>query len=41
VIARDVQVVQGAALFIAVMFVLVNLMVDLLNLYLDPRARPA
>ena len=41
VIARDVQVVQGAALFIAVMFVLVNLVVDLLNLYLDPRARPA
>jgi peptide/nickel transport system permease protein len=41
VIARDVQVVQGAALFIAVMFVLVNLVVDLLNLYLDPRTRPA
>ena len=41
VIARDVQVVQGAALFIAVMFVLVNMVVDLLNLYLDPRARPA
>src|SRR5216683_1513067 len=41
VIARDVQVVQGAALFIAISFVLVNLVVDLLNLYLDPRARPA
>jgi len=41
VIARDVQVVQGAALFIAVMFVVVNMVVDLLNLYLDPRARPA
>jgi peptide/nickel transport system permease protein len=41
VIARDVQVVQGAALFIALVFVLVNLVVDLLNLYLDPRARPA
>jgi peptide/nickel transport system permease protein len=41
VIARDVQVVQGAALFIAVMFVLVNLVVDLLNLYVDPRTRPA
>ena len=41
VIARDVQVVQGAALFIALSFVLVNLMVDLLNLYLDPRSRPA
>ncbi len=41
VIARDVQVVQGAALFIALSFVVVNLVVDLLNLYLDPRARPA
>jgi peptide/nickel transport system permease protein len=41
VIARDVQVVQGAALFIALSFVLVNLAVDLLNLYLDPRSRPA
>jgi peptide/nickel transport system permease protein len=41
VIARDVQVVQGAALFIALSFVIVNLVVDLLNLYLDPRSRPA
>ena len=41
VIARDVQVVQGAALFIALSFVLVNLVVDLLNLCLDPRSRPA
>jgi peptide/nickel transport system permease protein len=41
VIARDVQVVQGAALFIALAFVLVNLVVDIVNLYLDPRSRPA
>ena len=41
VLARDVQAVQGAALFIALSFVLVNLVVDLLNLYLDPRSRPA
>ncbi len=41
VIARDVQVVQGAALFIALSFVLVNLVVDVVNLYLDPRSRPA
>jgi peptide/nickel transport system permease protein len=41
VIARDVQVVQGAALFIALSFVVVNLVVDVVNLYLDPRARPA
>ena len=30
-----------AALFIALSFVMVNLVVDLLNLYLDPRSRPA
>ncbi|HVQ74871.1 MAG TPA: ABC transporter permease [Candidatus Binatia bacterium] len=41
VLARDVQVVQGAALFIALTFVVVNLVVDVLNLYLDPRSRPA
>ena len=41
VLARDVQAVQGAALFIALSFVMVNLVVDLLNLYLDPRSRPA
>ncbi len=41
VIARDVQVVQGAALFIALSFVIVNLVVDVLNAYLDPRTRPA
>jgi len=33
--------VQGAALFIALSIVIVNLAVDLLNLYLDPRSRPA
>jgi peptide/nickel transport system permease protein len=41
VIARDVLVVQGAALFIALTFVLVNLAVDVLNLFLDPRTQPA
>jgi len=41
VIARDIQVVQGAALFIALAFVLVNLAVDVMNLILDPRTRPA
>jgi peptide/nickel transport system permease protein len=37
VIARDIQVVQGVVLFIALSFVLVNLVVDLANLMLDPR----
>ena len=41
VIARDIQVVQGAALFIALAFVLVNLAADVMNLVLDPRTRPA
>jgi peptide/nickel transport system permease protein len=39
VIARDIQVVQGVVLFIALSFVLVNLVVDLANLMLDPRTR--
>jgi peptide/nickel transport system permease protein len=41
VIARDILVVQGAALFIALVFVLVNLIADVVNLFLDPRTRPA
>src|SRR5262245_47628158 len=41
VIARDILVVQGAALFIALSFVLVNLVVDVLNQFLDPRTKPA
>lgn len=39
ILARDVSVVQGAVLVIAVWFVLVNLTVDVVNLALDPRAR--
>ncbi|WP_053218547.1 ABC transporter permease [Virgibacillus senegalensis] len=34
---RDFTVVQGAVLFIAFVFVLINLLVDLLYSYLDPR----
>lgn len=37
--ARDVPVVQGAVLLIALVFVLVNLMIDILNAFLDPRVR--
>jgi ABC-type dipeptide/oligopeptide/nickel transport system permease component len=32
-------VVQGGVLFVAVAFVLVNLLVDLVYAYLDPRIR--
>lgn len=36
---RDFAVIQGCALFIAVIFVLVNLVVDVSYAYLDPRIR--
>src|SRR5262245_2440546 len=36
---RDYPVIQGAVLFIAVMFVLINLVTDLLYAVLDPRIR--
>jgi peptide/nickel transport system permease protein len=38
ILSRDIAVVQGAVLVIAVWFVLVNLAVDVINLALDPRA---
>lgn len=34
---RDVPLVQGLILFVALMFVLVNLIVDVIYVYLDPR----
>lgn len=37
IIARDIPMVQGTILFLAVVFVLVNLLVDLLYVKLDPR----
>jgi peptide/nickel transport system permease protein len=36
---RDYPVVQGGVLFVAVAFVLVNLAVDVLYAWLDPRIR--
>jgi peptide/nickel transport system permease protein len=36
---RDYPMLQGTVLFIAVVFVMVNLLVDLLYAYLDPRIR--
>lgn len=39
ILARDFPVVQGAVLVIALGFVLVNLIVDMLYAYLDPRIR--
>jgi ABC-type dipeptide/oligopeptide/nickel transport system permease component len=36
---RDYPLVQGAVIFISAMFVIMNLLVDLLYSYLDPRVR--
>jgi peptide/nickel transport system permease protein len=36
---RDYPVVQGGVLFVAVAFLLINLIVDLLYVYIDPRIR--
>ena len=36
---RDYPVVQGTVLFITMVFVLINLAVDVLYAYLDPRIR--
>ncbi|OGL06226.1 MAG: hypothetical protein A3H48_02120 [Candidatus Rokubacteria bacterium RIFCSPLOWO2_02_FULL_71_18] len=41
IIARDYQQVQGFALLTAVVFVVINLVVDLLYTFLDPRIRYA
>jgi ABC-type dipeptide/oligopeptide/nickel transport system permease component len=37
--ARDYQVVQAVVLFMAGIFILCNLVVDILYAYLDPRIR--
>jgi peptide/nickel transport system permease protein len=39
--ARDIPVVQATALLIALTFVLVNILVDFINVLLDPRLREA
>ncbi|MHB8182427.1 MAG: ABC transporter permease subunit [Candidatus Desulforudaceae bacterium] len=36
---RDYPVIQGYALFMAVVFVLANLLVDISYVFLDPRIR--
>jgi peptide/nickel transport system permease protein len=41
VTARDLAVVQGAVLFIAIAFVIINTMVDILVMAVDPRLRTA
>ena len=39
--ARDIPVVQATTLLIALSFVLVNILVDVINVLLDPRLREA
>jgi peptide/nickel transport system permease protein len=41
VLNREYHVVQATVMVIAIMFILVNLLVDLLYTYLNPRAREA
>jgi peptide/nickel transport system permease protein len=41
VLRRDYPVVQGVLMFIAAVYVLVNLLIDVLYLYLDPRVKYA
>ncbi len=41
VLRRDYPVVQGVLMFIAAIYVLVNLLIDLLYVYLDPRVKYA
>ena len=38
---RDLPVIQGLILYVAVVYVLMNLLVDVLYTYLDPRLRPS
>jgi peptide/nickel transport system permease protein len=39
ILARDFPLVQGCVLVVALSFVLINLLVDLLYAWLDPRIR--
>ena len=39
ILQRDYPLAQGTVLFVAVIFVLINLVVDLIYAYVDPRIR--
>jgi peptide/nickel transport system permease protein len=41
VLRRDYPVVQGVLMFIAAIYVMVNLLIDVLYVYLDPRVKYA
>jgi peptide/nickel transport system permease protein len=37
--ARDIPVVQGVVLFVGLLYVLINLLVDMVYTWIDPRVR--
>lgn len=39
IFARDIPMIQGAALLMGLLFVLINTLVDVVNYILDPRLR--
>jgi peptide/nickel transport system permease protein len=39
IVGRDIPTVQGAVFLVALAFVVINLIVDVVNAYIDPRAR--
>jgi len=39
ILKRDFPVIQGSILFMAILFVIVNLLVDLSYAFIDPRVR--
>jgi len=39
IVGRDIPMVQGVVLLIALSFVVINLVVDVVNTYIDPRTR--
>jgi len=39
ILNKDIPLVQGAVLFVAVVYIVVNLLVDISYAYLDPRIR--
>jgi peptide/nickel transport system permease protein len=41
ILGRDIPVVMGVVLLSGVIFIVINLIVDLLALVLDPRLRPS
>jgi peptide/nickel transport system permease protein len=39
IVARDFPVVQGSVLYLSISFVFINIFIDILYTYIDPRIR--